>query len=223
MCPHCGQNAPIVYRGVTAVCAACGRPRTPLTAPSVSYAGKPSKVGGTLVGIAGWIVLSFGILSGVVNGLLAGLVSVNLGLIAGLLITVPFLILATVLLLSGRSLRRAGSVEAARRREQALFALAANRGGAITAADAAQALDLSVAEADTALTEMAKKQPDQLTVDVDNDGRIWFRFVHVAPQLRVPPMAPAGASRFDGSTGPSAEAQAEAEAAAIAEPRRTQR
>ena len=48
MCPHCRQNAPIVYRGVLAYCTACGAPRPPFSAKSIDLAGQPSKIGGAV-------------------------------------------------------------------------------------------------------------------------------------------------------------------------------
>src|SRR5580693_1266645 len=61
MCPHCGQNAPIVYRGVTAYCAACGQIRVPLTGSALKLAGQPSRVGSIFARVFGWIVLGIGL------------------------------------------------------------------------------------------------------------------------------------------------------------------
>ena len=57
MCPHCGQNAPLVYKGVSAFCSACGEPRIPFTANAVNLKGKPAKIGGALAAVAGWVIL----------------------------------------------------------------------------------------------------------------------------------------------------------------------
>ena len=55
MCPHCGQAAPLVYRGVLAYCSACGQLRGPLTGGSVNHAGSLSKAGGTVAKVFGWL------------------------------------------------------------------------------------------------------------------------------------------------------------------------
>src|SRR5437667_81825 len=98
MCPHCRQNAPVVYRGLMAYCTACGQPRTPA---------------------------------------------------------------------------------------EAVYALAAHRGGVLAAADVARSLSMGEAEADALLTAMAKEQPDWVTLDVDDDGRITYRFANAAWDSRI--------------------------------------
>lgn len=190
MCPHCGQNAPIVYQGVAAFCSACGKPRPPLIAPSVSFAGKPSKVGGTVAGVVGWIVLAFGLSTALGVGLLLGsLASVGVGLAFGLPIGIFFSVLATVLLLSGRKLRQSGADKLRETRRQAVFALAANRRGAVTAHDAARALGIPPAEADAFLTDLAKSTPEEVTVEIDDKGGIYYAFPRLLPlgRQRVEP------------------------------------
>src|ERR1700721_2773723 len=61
MCPHCGQNAPIVYRGVTAYCAACGQVRVPLTGSALKLAGQPARVGSIFANVFGWTVIGVGL------------------------------------------------------------------------------------------------------------------------------------------------------------------
>jgi hypothetical protein len=89
------------------------------------------------------------------------------------------LILSIVLLRSGRSLEKSGTEAQKTTREQAVLALAGSRGGLLTAADAAQALAMRIDEADLVLTNMAKQQPDLVSLEVDDHGGIYFRFPHL--------------------------------------------
>ena len=74
-------------------------------------------------------------------------------------------------------------------REQALLAVAA-RQGAVTAADAARALGIGVAEADESLTALAKRDPEHLAVDVDEQGVVWYRAVAPVRARVAEPTAP---------------------------------
>jgi hypothetical protein len=182
MCPHCGQDAPIRYQGVAAFCSACGKPRLPLMAPSVSHAGKPSKVGGTVAGVMGWITLAFGVSTALGLGLLFGsLFGVGVGLAFGLPIGLFTAVLATVLLLSGRRLQKAGDDRQRETRRQAIFALARNLRGTVTANDAARALGVPPAEADAFLTDMAKTMSEEVTVELDDKGGIYYAFPRLLP------------------------------------------
>ena len=62
-CPHCHQNAPIVYRGVFAFCSACDKPRAPFSGKALHFAGQPAKVGGSVSRVVGYLVLVFGLLA----------------------------------------------------------------------------------------------------------------------------------------------------------------
>ena len=68
--------------------------------------------------------------------------------------------------------------------------MAAHR-GAITATEAARALGVGTAEADAMLTAMAKREPDRVAVDVDDQGVIWYR-VSAGPGEPIPRMRVAG-------------------------------
>ncbi|HEY6463987.1 MAG TPA: hypothetical protein VIY73_27645, partial [Polyangiaceae bacterium] len=168
ICPRCGREAPIVYRGVVPYCTACGALRSPLSSASVNLAGKPSRVGGTFARVFGWLVLLFGgSLALLVFGLFAAFQALGVGLAVGLPILLVALVLGIALVRGGRSLATTG-VEAERAtREQALVAMAAHK-GAVTAVEAAKALGVGVAEADAMLTALAKREPDRVAVDVDD-------------------------------------------------------
>jgi hypothetical protein len=212
MCPHCRQEAPIRYQGVAAFCSACGKPRAPLMAPSVSYAGKPSKVGGTVARVIGWLVLTFGLSTALGLGLLLGsLVSVWLGLALGLPIGIVSTVVGTMLVLSGGKLRNEGDAKQRETRRQAVFALARNRRGAVTADEAARAMGVSPAEADAFLTDLAKTISEEVTVEIDDRGGIYYAFPRLLPETKQRFEEPR--MRVDGAQDPSGDALAEEEAA----------
>jgi hypothetical protein len=184
-CPSCGQEAPIVYRGVIPYCTACGALRTPLSSPSVNLAGQPSRVGGKFASVLGWLVLLFGgALALGIALLFLALGAAGVGLAIALPIAVVVLVLGIALVGSGRSLSQSGAQTGQSTRDQALLAMAAHR-GAVTAVEAARALGIGAAEADAMLTTLAKREPDRVAVDVDDQGIVWYR-VSAAPGQPIP-------------------------------------
>ena len=179
MCPRCRQNAPIVYRGVNAFCTACGAPRNPLTGGSVNLAGQPSKVGGAITRVFGWIVLVLGTL------IAAGTFAMCSALV-GTAAAAPFIlaipiaiatwILSYFLLKGGKQLEQSGADTQKAARTQAVFALANTRGGMVTPNDLAQAINVTPKEADDILTAMAKESSDHVSIEVDDNGVIYYRF-----------------------------------------------
>jgi hypothetical protein len=184
MCPHCGQDAPLRYSGVAAFCSACGRPRPPLIARSVSHAGKPAQVGGTLAGVFGWIVLAVGLAVATGIGLVLSIIHTTFGLAVGIPIAVLSIAVSLGLLFSGKKLRQSGEAREKETRRKAVFSLARNRGGAITANDAATALDMPPADADAFLTDLAKTTPEEVTVELDDRGGIYYQFPRLLPERR---------------------------------------
>jgi len=185
VCPRCGQQAPIVYRGVVPYCTACGALRGPLTGPSINMAGRPSTVGGTFASVMGWLVLLVGgsMALGIALLLSAfGLWQVGVAIAAPVALVV--LVLGVVLVKSGRSLSTSGARKAHDTREQALLAMAAHK-GAVTADEAGRALGIATAEADAMLTDLAKRSPDRVGMDVDDEGVVWYR-VAAAPGQPLP-------------------------------------
>jgi hypothetical protein len=196
MCPHCGREAPIVYRGVLPYCTACGALRAPLSSPSVNLAGKPSRVGGTFARVVGWLVLLCGGSLALAVALLAlALGAPGVGLAIAIPIAVVVLVLGIALVRSGRSLNDSGLQARQTTRDQALLAMAAHR-GAVTAVEAARVLGISTAEADTLLTALAKREPERVAVDVDDEGILWYR-VSAAPGQPIPRVRV-----VDGGAGP---------------------
>ncbi len=179
MCPHCGRDAPIVYRGALPYCTACGGLRAPLSSPSLNLAGKTSQVGGAVAKAIGWLVLLVGLSIALGLGLI---VHVLAGAAIALGVALPVALIALVtgvaLVTSGRSLSRSGTDAERSTRERALLELAAHR-GAVTAGEAARALGLPVAEADAVLTALAKREPERMNVEVDDQGVVWYRPVRL--------------------------------------------
>lgn len=166
----------------------------PLANASVTHAGQPSKVGGTVARVFGWLVLAGGWL---IAALFAGLIMLLGGqggaAIAFALIGGVSSLIAYALLRSGRELKAAGEGAEETTRNQAVFALAGARGGVLRAWDVAQMLHMDPKEADDVLTKLAKTQPEQVSVDIDDEGTLLYRFV--AHQWRAPmPQVRVGAS-----------------------------
>lgn len=158
-------------------CTACGNLRAPLANRSVTMTGKTSKVGGTVARVLGWLVLIFGLSIALGLGLLAySLFTVLTGVVLGGILGIPALILGIALVRGGRNLHQTGADAQRSTREQAVFALAAHRGGVLTAAQVAETLGIPFAEADVLLTDLAKQQSDKVALEVDDQGGIFFRF-----------------------------------------------
>jgi hypothetical protein len=185
MCPHCGQNASLVYRGVSAFCSACGKPRTPFTANAVNLKGKPAKIGGTVAAVAGWIILFGSVAVALVLGsILQAIFPVGavVGWVIGGLIATVGIAVSLLLLFGGRALRRSGTSAGEAARLDALGTLAAYHHGIITSQNAAEALGVPVEQADAFLTALAKQPDSGITLEFDDEGRITYRFARYAPQ-----------------------------------------
>ncbi len=188
-CPRCGEDAPLVYRDYTATCSACGATRVPLAAPAVAMAGKPSQVGGAVAKIVGWVVLACG-------GLFSAMVFVLLNAIwpgspapwiAALAFLAFSIFFTSLFVMGGRSLASRGVRKEEAVRMKAIEAIARQRGGIVTAKDVAGQLRMGEPAVDAWLTDLAKRAPETLAVDVDDDGVISFRFLAYAamPRMRV--------------------------------------
>jgi hypothetical protein len=177
-CPHCRQNAPIVYRGVFAYCTACDKPRPPFSAKALNMAGKPSKIGGTLGKVLGWGILLAGIGTAATLMLLFHFLAPAsaMGYAVGIPLAIMSLIVGLAVLYGSSRLHRSGTDAERQARQQALYALAANRGGMLTAHDAARALGMTVAEVDTVLSDWVKTDSDLITVEVDEEGELFYMF-----------------------------------------------
>ena len=187
MCPHCRQEAPIVYRGIAAYCTACGQPRLPLAAKSVNLAGQPSQVGGTVTRVLGFVVLFGGLaVSLVVFGILAIFVPLAVAAGVGVPLALLVAIAAWAIIRGGRTLEKSGLSEQERTRMEAVFALAKLRKKPLTAAQVSAALGIGLAQADALLTDLAKRHPELASVEIDDRGGVFYRVdTSAMPRVRV--------------------------------------
>jgi len=197
-CPHCHQNAPVVYKGVFAFCSACNEPRAPFSAKALAFAGQPSKVGGRVGRAIGLLLLIFGLLAA------AGLVlffqllvpDKNIGYAIGLPIALISVVVSSLLLISSNRLRRLGSDVERQTQLEALYALAVNRGGTLTPLDAGRALRIDIARTEALLSELAKTQPEHVSLEFDDSGQSFYLFSHAGTRPH-----PFGAKYRVGSEG----------------------
>jgi hypothetical protein len=196
MCPHCKRNAPVVLRGLRATCASCGQLRPLDTHRAVNVAGQPARIGGTVAHVAGWVVLVAGLLLALTVGGIAHLLfpASPAGLVLGIPIALLTLLIATMLLLGGRKMKKSGEHSSKTAHEEAIFALAEHRKGALEAREVARALALSQETADELLTDLAKRPDGRVSMEVDDEGVIRFHFSEFArPRFAVDDRAAAPA------------------------------
>ena len=187
ICPSCKQDAPTVVRGMRAYCTACGAPRSMLDATPVNVAGQPSKIGGGVARVVGWLVLLAGSLLGLTVGAIfqALIPSMIIGWILGGFLVGLSLLFGLFLVLGGRMLQQSGKQTEQSAHEQAAFAIAARRGGSVTPAELAQTVSISEADADALLTAMAKRPSSGVTLEVDDDGTLRYYVNGASPRPRV--------------------------------------
>jgi hypothetical protein len=198
LCPHCHQNAPVVYKGVFAYCSACDRPRAPFSGKALAFAGQPAKVGGRVGRAIGVLLLILGLLAAAALILFFQLLvpDKNIGYAVGLPIALISVVVSTVLLVSSRRLRRLGSDVERQTRLEALYALAVNRGGTLTAVDAGRALNIDAPQVEALLGDLAKTEPQHVSLEFDESGRSFYLFSHAGTRPH-----PFGAKYRVGSEG----------------------
>jgi hypothetical protein len=186
-CPRCQRSAPIVLRGLKGQCAACGAARVPLTAPTMSLAGEPSRLGGAAALFVGSGVLVFGLSAAL--GLLLLLQSIWPGTLIGWAFGIPLAVVSLffglLLVLGGRKLRRHGTQRRRSVELEAVRAAVAHRNGMITAAEAARALDVTEDQADSLLTELSRDADVEVNLEFEDDGRVRYVFGRPAERFRV--------------------------------------
>lgn len=218
MCPYCQNDAPVVYRGMIAHCTACNAVRPPvLPTKSINLAGQPSKVGGVVARVVGWLVLFFGLAAAGIFGAIFQAIWPDgiVGYALGVPMAIVTLVMGMGLLVGGKSLSKSGSDTELAVRDKAIWGLASARGGILTKDDVAAALSVSVEEGDAYLTRLAKTKPDDIAVDVDDSGNVLFRFRSYAARPRVGvrvDVARPGARVSPADEEAAIRAQAEAEA-----------
>ncbi len=180
MCPHCRQNAPIIYRGIMAYCTACNAPRPPFSGKSVNLAGQGSMIGGTLAHLAGWVALAGGSFATFLAAWVLGFVfNANVAIGIGVPMALVTLLVSLPMLLGGKKLAKSGEETRQAAQFEAIYALASNRGGVVTAIDAARSLGIAPANADLLLTTMTKQFADYVSVEVDEAGQLFYRLTGV--------------------------------------------
>jgi hypothetical protein len=217
-----------VLRGIEARCTACGALRIPFTAKALNFAGKPSRLGGAAAKIIGWASLIMG--TTIAASLALIIQSIFSGGYLGWAVALPIAVLSWLLGLSlifgGRKLERSGDEAQREARWQAIRALAAHRGGSVTAAKVAAKLELDERQADAILTEMAKTPEESVALEVDDDGGIHYLFGVGGDALRFDSIAHTDPSRAPepvridtsgAAPAPTAEQLAAEEAAALEE------
>jgi hypothetical protein len=158
-----------------------------MSAPSVSLAGQPSRIGGAAAGLLGWTILVVGLSVAVAVGLLLQSLwpAAFIGWAFGVPIGVSSLFFGLLLILTGRGLRRRGNDRQRAVQLEAVRALLANRGGSATAREAAQALELSDEDADALLMELARDPKADASVEVEDSGQLRYVFGHTDKRWRV--------------------------------------
>jgi len=222
ICPNCRKDAPTISRGLRVYCTVCGAPRSLLnTGTPVNVAGKPTKVGATLASIFGWVILLGGLLTALGIGALLQAIwpAAIAGYVLGGFIGGMSLLFGLGLILGGRKLRQSGEQSTRSAQEEAVFALAARRGGSVTPAELARSIRIPVAEADALLTALAKQPDGRVSLEVEDDGtlRYFVRDLIRTPRMRVTESdrarvrVPTGAGSTSAEDAALAEADAEAE------------
>lgn len=189
MCPHCGRDAPLIYKGALAYCSACHKPRVPLSATGVNVAGKPARLGGAVASVLGWVVLAVMLGIALILGALLQAIfppGAIVGWAVGGVVAVLGIAAALVLLLGGRFLQRSGARASLQVRREAVLALAENQKGILRSDLVAKSLGVPAAEADAFLTELSRAPDGSVVLEVDNDGKIFYRFPAFAPEAPWP-------------------------------------
>lgn len=160
------------------------KPHSPLSDAALKLAGQPSKLGGRVSHAVAWVILIFGLLLAAALMLFFQLLwpKEMVGYAFGLPVALFSVVVSALLFFGGRRLGRSGVLAERRARVEALDAVAVQRGGTLTARDAAHALSLNVNEVETLLADLTKTEPDHVALEVDADGNTFYLFTHRAIQ-----------------------------------------
>ncbi len=163
------------------------KPHSPFSGTALKISGQPSKIGGRVSHALAWVILIFGLLVAVALMLFFQLIwpKEMVGYAFGLPVALFSLVTSGLLFFGGRRLGRSGANAERHARVQALDALAAERGGTLTAREAARALSLNAADLEALLDELAKTEPAHVSLEVDADGNTFYLFSH--PGTPAPP------------------------------------
>ena len=179
-CPKCGQNAPLVLRGLEAFCTACGARRTPFAANILNLAGTPARFGGYAARVFGWGALGIGLFLALTLGLISQAVGSMIapGSWLGLAVGVPIALLSIALglfgVLGGKKLFRAGEGQLQAAQRDAVHALARHQNGVVKTKDVARALGIDEVRAESVMNALAKEPAENVSLDVDQDGHVIY-------------------------------------------------
>jgi len=139
----------------------------PLTGEALHLVGQPSRVGSVFARAFGWIVIGAGLSIALGIGAVASLLQwplVVFGIAAP--VAVVSLIAGGLLLRGGKHLDQQGAAAEKSARSRAVLALAAQRGGTLTAQDVSASLNVTPEVAEEILQSLAKEQYETIAVDV---------------------------------------------------------
>jgi hypothetical protein len=142
----------------------------------LTHAGKPAHVAGAVLHAFGWLLFLVGLGFSALLALFMTLFSVTAGLVTFGIFGGLSLAVFLLARYGKNKLESEGDTERSKRREQALYALAANHGGRLQAYEAASALEVTVDQADQILTSLAKTKPDEVDVEIGDQGEIFYAF-----------------------------------------------
>ena len=158
----------------------------------MNLAGKPSKLGGTVASVVGWVVLAATLgIAIILTALLQAIFPIGsvVGWAVGGVVAALGIGASMMLLLGGRFLLQTGDKAAVSARRSAILALAENQHGILRASVVAHALAMSPTEAEAALTDISRDPQSGVTLEVDAEGKLYFRCLEIA--ARFPAYAPA--------------------------------
>lgn len=175
-CPGCGEDAPVVLRGVVTYCAACGRARPAMGNKVLGIAGQPARIGGFAAKVAAGTVFGLGTFMALLLMLVIQAIWPEgwLGYAIGAPIEFLTLLITFALYFGGRMLGKSGERTVSATRLKALKALSRQRGGVLRAVDVAKALHMDEGEADDLLTQLAKHPEEDVGIDVNEEGEVLY-------------------------------------------------
>lgn len=128
--------------------------------------------------VVGALVLIFGLLLAAALMLFFQLLwpASNLGYALGSPVALVAIVLGSLFLIASSRLGRAGAEAERQARVEAVYALAVNRNGMLTTADTARSLQLPPATVDALLGELAKTEPEYVSLELDEQGQAFYLF-----------------------------------------------
>ena len=165
-----------------AYCTVCNAPRTPFAASILNVAGKPARIGGIAARFFGWGALIVGLFLALTLGLIIQAVAslfvatTWIGYAVGIPIALLSVIVALFGIIGGRKLGRAGEGSLRKAQLETIHGLARHQRGVVKPREAARALGVSETQADTLLATLAREPNENVSIDLDEDGNVFYMF-----------------------------------------------